>query len=409
MVKTHLPPNPPAAWEHPELKQAQHASSESASSESASSESASSEALARLVERAQGGDVLAVEALLEQFQPLLRSRMRHLWAAISTSLRAVEWADVEAQVHLLFLTRLRAFEARQGVYFPHYITRFLDFDCRAWLRHQQQEAIPFSQLEAGQGMEAGDEDDGVFEPESCDAASLDWAQRIEGRLGLREAISGLPQTQQHVLWQCCVAGRTEHEVASQLGVSRSTVRNRLAGALANLRAVFDDDANDDANDDATRNRTVSKSRTGRGQAPAKASRKLLSRGWNWMSNDMKRPDLVGIGAGRTVLLQGVFEFEATGIKTPVLLSPRLTYTVPAGCVLGVRFFRVGVVCDALVCFSTVVNGLTHRLVPVAANATIHVPLAIVDPIVAGSQIEIHVASDAPGTAIVDIGCLQMPA
>ena len=128
-----------------------------------------------------------------------------------------------------------------------------------------------------------------------------------------------------------------------------------------------------------------------------------------MANDEKRPDLVGIGAGRTVLLQGVFDFEATGLKTPQLLAKQLCYTVPPGCVVGIRFFRVGVICDEMVCVSSVVNGLPHRLVPVAANSTIHVPLAIVDPITAGSQIEIHIAASAPGTAIVDIGCLQMPA
>lgn len=380
MARALLSPNFPAPSEQPE--------------------SVSNEALTRLIERAQADDVWAVETLLEQFRPLLRSRMRQLWASLSGSLRVVEWADVEAQIHLIFLSRLRAFQASQGVYFPHYISRFLDLDCRAWLRRQS-DVIPFSQLDAG------DEED-AFEPESFDAASFDWAQRIESTLSLREAISGLPKSQQQVVWECCVSNRTEHEVAAMLGVSRSTVRNRLAGALANLRAFFEDSTHSDNQlNHLNQSDRAATSRTGR-QAPTNA-RRNATQGWNTMSSDMKRPDLVGIGAGRTVLLQGVFDFEATGLKNPVLLSPRLTYTVPAGCVLGVRFFRVGVECDALVCFSTVVNGLPHRLVPVAANSTIHVPLAIVDPIVAGSQIEIHVASSAPGIAIVDIGCLQMPA
>ena len=99
---------------------------------------------------------------------------------------------------------------------------------------------------------------------------------------------------------------------------------------------------------------------------------------------------------------------ATGIKTPALLSPKLSYTVPAGHMAGVRYVRVGVMCEKMVVISTVVNGLPHRLIPVAANDTAHAPFAIVEPIVAGSQIEIWVASDAPGIAIVDVGVLQMP-
>jgi hypothetical protein len=78
-------------------------------------------------------------------------------------------------------------------------------------------------------------------------------------------------------------------------------------------------------------------------------------------------------------------------------------------VAGVRFLRAGVVCDSMVCVSTVVNGMPHRLVPVAANSASHVSFAIVEPLPAGSQVEIHIASDSPGTAIIDAGCLQMPA
>jgi hypothetical protein len=108
-------------------------------------------------------------------------------------------------------------------------------------------------------------------------------------------------------------------------------------------------------------------------------------------------------------LQGTFDFEATGIKTPQLLSKKLTYTVPIGHVLGIRYLRVGAVSGGMVAVSTVVNGMPHRIVPCAANSAMHVAFAIVDPIPAGSQIEIHIASEQPGTAIIDAGCLQMPA
>lgn len=356
----------------------------------------SGQSLASLIQRAQMADSSAVEALLEQFRPLLRSRMRRVWAALQDDLPGAEWADVEAQVHLLFLTRLQEFRADEGVYFPYYIAKLLDLDCRTWLRRQRQSAaVPFSQLcttDDGDGVEA--------ELSSEDTADL--TAEVERAISLRQALHALTGTQQQVVWQCCVLGRTENEVAAQLGLSRSAVRNRLAGALARLRAAFED-GNEalDALGLATRTGRDRKQMRGR-HGPFWQSRMI-------MAKDEKRPDLVGIGAGRTVLLQGIYDFEATGLKTPQLLSPKLTYTVPAGCVLGIRFFRVGVMCPAMVCISSVVNGLPHRLVPVAANSALHVPLAIVEPIIAGSQLEIHIASTEPGTAIVDIGCLQMPA
>jgi hypothetical protein len=109
------------------------------------------------------------------------------------------------------------------------------------------------------------------------------------------------------------------------------------------------------------------------------------------------------------LLRGIYEFAGNGLKNLELLSPKLRYVVPPGRVLGIRYVRAGVSCDKMVCLATVVNGDTHRLVPVAANSAMHVPFAIVEPLVAGSEVEIHIGCDAPGTAIVDVGFLEMPA
>ena len=128
-----------------------------------------------------------------------------------------------------------------------------------------------------------------------------------------------------------------------------------------------------------------------------------------MTREEKRPDLVGVGAGKPILLQGIFEFSATGLKNPEILSEKLRFVVPIGYVAGLRFFRAGISCDKMVCLSTVVNGLAHRLIPLAPNSSSHIPFAIVEPIPAGSEIEIQIASGAPGTAIVDVGGLLMPA
>ena len=361
---------------------------------------------------AQRGELGQTEAILEQFRPLLRSRMHGLWVAVREELSTLEWADIEAQITLMFLTRLHAFDASLGVYFPHYIERMLEWDARTWLRAQRRgQATPFSQLGAF-GEEGAELDDWM------PAAPDEPDQEVERFLGLRAALDALPEAQRVVVWGCCVLGKTEASVAVELGLSRSAVRNRLEAALAKMRAFFGS--------------TEEGTRTGRARpesalimapkgadvalTPARAAKSAANKApfqefWSFviaMAKDEKRPDLVGVGAGRPVLLQGTFDFAATGLKTPDLLSPKMTYTVPPGCVAGVRYVRVGTVCDQMVVVSTVVNGLQHRLIPVASNSTAYSPFAIVEPIVAGSQVEIWVASEAPGTLVVDVGILQMP-
>ncbi len=327
-------------------------------------------------------------------------------------LSTLEWADIESQMTLIFLTRLHGFDAGKGVFFPHYIERMLEWDARTWLRSQRRgQATPFSQL----GLAS---EDGADLEDMMPVSPGDEARDVERVVGLRAALEDLPSAQRVVVWGCCVLGKTEVQMARELGLSRSAVRNRLEAALVKMRAYFG------STEEGTR---TGRARPETGAAedaaltdkaavkPSNARRAVevtpFREFWNSLSvmaKDEKRPDLIGVGAGRPVLLQGTFDFPATGIKTPDLLSPKLTYTVPPGHVAGVRYVRVGVMCEKMTVISTVVNGVPHRLIPVAANDTAHAPFAIVEPIVAGSQIEIWVASDAPGVAIVDVGVLQMP-
>lgn len=335
--------------------------------------------------RSREGDEAALEALFQRFRPLLRSRMQRLWAGLREELTSIEWADVEAQVNYIFFYRVQRFESHQGVFFAHYIERMVSLDCTAWLREQRRSgAVPFSQL----STESGD-------PETWLISEDGSNHEIDSVLSLRNALDDLSPAQHEAVWHVCVLGLTEKDAARRLQISRSALRNRLESGIANLRNCFDNNSLQD------------NTRTGRHSAKLAVldhwQERLL------MAKDEKRPDLIGVGAGRPILLQGIYHFEATGLESPELLSPRLRYVVPAGHIAGIRFVRVGVVCDQMVCVSTVVNGMTHRLVPIAANASAHIPFAIVEPILAGSEIEIHVASNSPGTAIVDVGCLQMPA
>ncbi len=367
----------------------------------------------RLIAQAQCGDEGATTALLEGFRPLLRSRMHALWSAIQSGFTSLEWEDVESQVTFLFLSRLRTFRPGAGVYFPHYIERMLDLDARYWLRCQRRgAATPFSQL-PGFESDEGDDEGAEWALERAGSSRIlgevgaEETQSIERNLALRAALDALPKIQREVVWNCCVLGRTEAGLALELGVSRSAVRNRLEAAIKTMRLFFSEAG---ALPIRAESSEFAPTRTGRAsKSRVLSARQQFFEGLFAMAKDETRPDLVGVGAGRPVLLQGTFDFPATGLKTPELLAKKLTYTVPAGHVLGVRYLRIGAVSGGMIAVSTVINGLTHRIVPCAANATTHVSFAIVDPHVAGSQLEIHIASQCEGTAIIDVGCLQMPA
>ncbi|MDF2440896.1 MAG: hypothetical protein JWN98_1880 [Abditibacteriota bacterium] len=287
-----------------------------------------------LIERAQGGDNACVEALLQKFRPLLRSRMHWLWIKLREEMTGVEWADVEAQVQVIFIARLQEFRSEQGVFFPHYIARMLDFDTRHWLRTQRRgSAVPFSQLH--NASEDDDDYEWWLRGQSHESATPETDQSVS----MQDALKVLSDAQRDVVWRCCVQGHSEVAVATQLGVSRSAVRNRLQSTLSHLREFFGEPGalvgSIPLND-----QSVPVTRTGR-----RVSRAVLAHYafWIWrmsMSRDEKRPDLVGVGSGQPVLMQGVFDFQATGLKTPQLLSPKLRYIVPAGYVAGIRLLYV---------------------------------------------------------------------
>ena len=53
------------------------------------------------------------------------------------------------------------------------------------------------------------------------------------------------------------------------------------------------------------------------------------------------------------------------------------------------------------------NGKVMRYVPVAAGGAMHVPLAIVDELRPGTEMEISVAAEGSGKLILDIGILEV--
>jgi len=107
----------------------------------------------------------------------------------------------------------------------------------------------------------------------------------------------------------------------------------------------------------------------------------------------------------TVLLQTISEIEGEGLHAPQPLN--LSYTVPQGCSAGVQYVRAGSTVTGMTNVTLLKNGKVMRYVPVAAGGVIHVPLAIVDDLQTGTEIEVVAAAEGSGTLILDIGVLEV--
>jgi hypothetical protein len=107
----------------------------------------------------------------------------------------------------------------------------------------------------------------------------------------------------------------------------------------------------------------------------------------------------------TVLLQTITDIEGEGLDSPEALN--LTYTVPQGCTAGVHYVRAGSTAAGMANITLLQNGKVMRYVPVAAGSAMHIPLAIVDELRAGTEITIAAAAEAFGTLILDISILEV--
>ncbi|MDQ3724027.1 MAG: molybdopterin oxidoreductase [Actinomycetota bacterium] len=109
------------------------------------------------------------------------------------------------------------------------------------------------------------------------------------------------------------------------------------------------------------------------------------------------------------LLQGIFQFEGQGLDEPALLDQSLTYTVPAGNEAQLVYFRGGNSSAELVCAIVMRDGRPMRYFPIGARAGTHVPLRVVEDLLAETEIEIHLAAPvgASGQIVVDVGLVEI--
>lgn len=108
-------------------------------------------------------------------------------------------------------------------------------------------------------------------------------------------------------------------------------------------------------------------------------------------------------------LQGAFGFTGQGLDKPGLLHDTLTYTVPEGVTGQVLYVRGGNSSDELITLVLVFDGAPSRWLPIGAKSDMHVSLRVVEDLLAGSTIEVHVAAPegCGGTVVVDLGLVEV--
>ncbi len=111
----------------------------------------------------------------------------------------------------------------------------------------------------------------------------------------------------------------------------------------------------------------------------------------------------------TRFLQGIFPFTGQGLDAPFLLDPALTYQVPRGVTAQPVYFRGGNTLDEMICVILVRGGNPMRYFPIGAKGDVHVPLRVIEDLLADTRVELHVAAPdgCTGAAVVDLGIVEI--
>jgi len=107
-------------------------------------------------------------------------------------------------------------------------------------------------------------------------------------------------------------------------------------------------------------------------------------------------------------LQGVYHYEGNGLEKPFLLDDDLVYEVPAGLQSQLVYFRGGNASDELVCAVLLRDGEPMRYFPIGAKGDTHVPLRVVEDLLSGTRLEVHLAAPegSTGTVVIDVGMVE---
>src|SRR5690348_11092000 len=108
-------------------------------------------------------------------------------------------------------------------------------------------------------------------------------------------------------------------------------------------------------------------------------------------------------------IQGVFSYRGNGLALPVALEPKADYVVPAGKRAHLVYCRVGNPSSELICLVLKRDGKATRYFPVGAKAGAQMPHALVDDLLANSEIEVEVATQhgLADSVVIDMGFVEI--
>lgn len=111
---------------------------------------------------------------------------------------------------------------------------------------------------------------------------------------------------------------------------------------------------------------------------------------------------------RPRFLQGIYHFGGNGLEKPSLLDPDLVYEVPSGLEAQLVYFRGGNSSNELVCVVLIRDGEPMRYFPIGAKGATHVPLRVVEDLLSGTRLEVHLAAPegSTGTVVIDVGMVE---
>jgi assimilatory nitrate reductase catalytic subunit len=111
---------------------------------------------------------------------------------------------------------------------------------------------------------------------------------------------------------------------------------------------------------------------------------------------------------KPAFLQGFYPFEGQGLHSPQPFSTPINYQVPFDKRSQFVYFRAGNSSSEMVCVVVLRDGKPTRYFPIPAKGAVHVPLAVVEDMHPGTQVELRIAAPEgqTGTLVIDLGLME---
>jgi hypothetical protein len=112
---------------------------------------------------------------------------------------------------------------------------------------------------------------------------------------------------------------------------------------------------------------------------------------------------------KPAFIQGLFAFEGLGLDRPMAFAVRAVYQVPSDKRAQTVYFRAGNPAAEMIYLVLTAAGRAMRYFPVGAKGAIHVPLAVIEDISPGTEVEILIAGPAgiKASVLIDAGFVEI--